>query len=101
MIALATVTLTVFHPGYAFKGRTVSLPISYGRVAAHKIQDDTHSNASSKGLGSPSLSSGDEDAQSNDSDNEKYDLHSDSGAPSRWNTLNTNFKRMVSFKRKK
>lgn len=27
MIALATVTMTIFHPGYAFLGRTTSIPI--------------------------------------------------------------------------
>lgn len=32
MMAIATVTLTIFHPGYAFKGRTLSIPVTAGHV---------------------------------------------------------------------
>ncbi|CAI4786779.1 ANL_collapsed_G0050220.mRNA.1.CDS.1 [Saccharomyces cerevisiae] len=32
MMAIATVTLTIFHPGFAFKGRSTSIPITPGHV---------------------------------------------------------------------
>lgn len=32
MMAIATVTLTIFHPGFAFKGRSTSIPITSGHV---------------------------------------------------------------------
>lgn len=32
MMAIATVTLTIFHPGWAFQGRHVSLPVTRGHV---------------------------------------------------------------------
>lgn len=38
MMAIATVTLTVFHPGFAFRGRYVSIPITHGRVDPETIE---------------------------------------------------------------
>ncbi|QLQ82022.1 hypothetical protein HG537_0G02760 [Torulaspora globosa] len=38
MISIATVALTVFHPGFAFQGRHVSIPITHGRVDPETIE---------------------------------------------------------------
>ncbi|QLL34903.1 hypothetical protein HG536_0H02780 [Torulaspora globosa] len=38
MIALATVALSVFHPGFAFQGRHVSIPITHGRVDPETVE---------------------------------------------------------------
>lgn len=38
MIALGTVALSVFHPGFAFQGRFVSIPITDGRVDPETIE---------------------------------------------------------------
>ncbi|QLQ81229.1 hypothetical protein HG537_0E05850 [Torulaspora globosa] len=38
MIALGTVALTIFHPGFAFQGRHVSIPITPGRVDPETVE---------------------------------------------------------------
>lgn len=45
MMALATTTLTVFHPGFAFNGRSMAIPITHGRldpetVVVHHTETD-------------------------------------------------------------
>ncbi|KAL3240445.1 phospholipid-translocating ATPase RSB1 [Nakaseomyces bracarensis] len=39
MITLATLILTVFHPGFVFNGRNTSIPITHGRVDPETLEN--------------------------------------------------------------
>lgn len=40
MVAIATVTMTVFHPGFAFEGRKYSIPITKGKVDPETLSSE-------------------------------------------------------------
>lgn len=43
MVTLATVIMTIFHPGFAFKGRHLSIPVTHGRVDPETVEStDSH-----------------------------------------------------------
>lgn len=51
MMSLCAVTLTIFHPGYAFKGRTQRIPITKGKKNMNDIESNiSHSEESESDL---------------------------------------------------